>query len=269
MGNAVLIILALILVAILWVAGGSFIQQPAAPNIGPSDEESIDKEASAESLAAPEVRLIKIYSANSRAADPQEEYIELQADYANTVPINITGWRLKNRKENVFIIPTASGLPYSARVNIQENIVLKPGEKAVVVTGQSPIGTSFKPNLCTGYFNRLYEFRPALTENCPSPHKEEGVDAQDNACFSYLKNLRGCQTPDPADIPSDADFQCREFIDQRLNYAACVEAHKKDDGFFDNEWRVYLEKTQEIWSDIRENIKLSDQNSNLIAETSI
>lgn len=268
-GGVILIILGITLIAILWISGGSLIQQPSITNVVEFGDQSNDEKISGDTGGEKETKIIRIYSSNARASDPENEYIEIQADHSNTIPVSITGWKLQNRKGNVFVVPTGAGLPYSARTNIQENIALKPGEKAIVITGKSPINTSFRPNLCTGYFNRLYEFEPQLPERCPTPDKEEGVDAQDDACFLYLKTLPRCQTPAPSAIPLDVDFKCREFIDERLSYAACVERHKNDDEFFSDEWRIYLEQTQEIWSDVRETIKLFDLNSNLAAEVSI
>ncbi|MBI2507162.1 MAG: lamin tail domain-containing protein [Candidatus Niyogibacteria bacterium] len=267
-GSVILIILGIALIAILWISGGSLIQQPLIPSVVETGSQTSDEKIS-ETGKTQETKIVRIYGSNARADDPENEYIEIQADNSNTAPVNITGWKLQNRKGNVFLIPTGSALPYSGRINTQENIVLKPGEKAIILTGKSPINTSFRPNLCTGYFNRIYQFNPRLPEKCPDPDEEKGADAQDDACFLYLKTLPVCQTPAPSDIPAEADFKCREFIDERLSYAACVEGHKNDEEFFSGEWRVYLQKTQEIWSDVRETIKLFDLNSNLVAETSI
>ncbi|QQG45894.1 MAG: hypothetical protein HYY55_02850 [Candidatus Niyogibacteria bacterium] len=267
MANVIGIILVVILVVILWFSGGGLVQLIAPPNGG---QQTTQTENDIPLVETPsETKNIRIYSASSRSDEPENEYIEIQADYSNTVPINISGWKLQNRDGDIFILPTGAGLPYSGRVNIEEAIKLNPGERAIIITGRSPIEVSFRPNACTGYFNRLYEFNPRLPENCPEPNEEKGVDDQNDACFSYLKTVSRCKTPVASDMPSDVDFACREFIDQRLSYAGCVENHKKDANFFSGEWRIYLKQDKAIWSNVRENIKLFDQNSDLVAETSI
>ncbi|MEK7566652.1 MAG: hypothetical protein AAB527_00760 [Patescibacteria group bacterium] len=261
------VILILIIAAVLWISGASLmkpVDQPGAET--PATDSGTVSNGSTKKEPAP---VIRIYTSNIWTERPDEEYIELLADYSNTKEVNISGWKLQNRDNKIFIIPTGAGLPYVGQVNTQSNIKLGPGEKAIIITGKSPIGTGFRPNICTGYFNRLYEFKPRLPENCPPPDKEPGVDAQNNACFSYIKTLPRCQTPTLSNAPSNVNFACREFIDQKLSYASCVETHKKDAGFFANEWRVYLERNEEAWSNVRETIKLFDQNSNLVAETSI
>ncbi len=268
MSDVAWVIIIILIAAFLWISGITLFE-PQSPETAPSAPNATGGEVSNGAQISEAKPAFRVYSSNIRTEKPEEEYIEIQADYSNGKEVNITGWKLQNRDGKIFTIPAGAKLPYTGRVNTQENIKLGPGEKAIVLTGKSPIGTSFRPNICTGYFNRLYAFKPGLQENCPAPDKEPGVDGQNNDCFSYLKTLPRCQAPILSGAPSNVNFACREFIDQKLNYAGCVETRKNDPGFFANEWRVYLEQDKEIWSDIRETIKLLDQNSNLIAETSI
>lgn len=267
MANAILIIFGVILIAFLWITGGTIIDQPPIYGIEGTDTDT-NGETISEAVPEKSVKL-RIYAAEAGAGRPEDEYIEIQADYSNTESVNLGGFTLQNKDGEIFTIPQGAGLPYTGRINAKENIMLKPGEKAMVITGKSPINTSFRPNICTGYFNFLYTFKPALPENCPAPDKESGVDGENDACFLYLKTLPGCRAPLPGGIPSNVNFSCREFIDERLSYAGCVEAHKNESGFLAGEWRVYLEENEEIWSNIRESIKLFDRDGNLAAEASI
>lgn len=267
MANAILIIFGVVIIALLWISGGTIIDQPSFSGVEGPDTQT-NGETISEIVPKRSVGL-RIYSAEARAVDPEDEYIEIQADYSNTEAVNLSGFTLQNREGETFTMPQGAGLPYTGRINVKENVMLKPGEKAIIITGKSPINTGFKPNICTGYFNFLYTFKPALPENCPAPDKESGVDDENDACFLYLKTLPGCRAPLPGNIPSNVDFSCREFIDERMSYVGCVEAHKNESGFFSGEWRVYLEENEEIWSNVRESIKLFDQNGNLTAEYSI
>ena len=88
-----------------------------------------------------------------RAEDVNKEYIEIIASFNNTQPINITGWELKSAISGKSAkIGKGVYLPFSGIVNTEEDIFLNPGEKAVIVTGRSPKGVSFRLNTCTGYF---------------------------------------------------------------------------------------------------------------------
>lgn len=269
MQGAILVIFLLLVIAFVWISGDAIFKAPSGPEISPSSGGSeIISPADDGQKPAEEKIEINLYRGNaSWSNDPKEEYIEIQAGYYNTKAVNISGWKLKDKDGKEYVIPKGTGLAYSARVNPEENILLEPAKKAVILTGKSPINANFLLNKCVGYFSQFNEFYPSLPQNCPDPEDETGVSAQKDACFLYLKTLPSCRMPQ-AGLPLELDDNCRLFIGERVNYAGCVDAHKNDNDFFDDEWRIYLEQNKEIWSNVRETIRIFDQNGSLIAETS-
>ena len=82
--------------------------------------------------------------------------------------MKITGWKLKGKTGLDIAIGQGASYIYSnVASQPQENIYLKPGEKAIIITGKSPLGTSFKLNKCAGYFEQFHEFAPELNIDCP------------------------------------------------------------------------------------------------------
>lgn len=270
MSSFVFAAIVVIAIVFIWFLQGSlpFSFTPGASQ--PQGTGTISPNESSQTSVSEEESKIEVQLSNGSgqwADNPNEEYIEISASYSNKKPVSITGWTLTNRKGEKFPIPKGANLVYSARVNAQGNIILEPGARAYVITGPSPINTSFRLNLCTGFFNEQYQFRPSsLPQNCPAPYKEPGAENEKDTCFSYLKTLSTCRTP--ASPPQNLDSSCHEFISRRVNYAGCVEARRNDSDFYANEWRVYLEQKSEIWSGAREKITLFDQNLSVVAETS-
>lgn len=258
-------ILILFVIAIIWITAGSgAFKTPQGPQISQPQESQI---ADSEKEEKPAVVILSGGSAGW-SDDPNREYIEIQAPSGNKKAVNITGWRLKNKKGETHLLPSAAKLAYSARVNPQENILLEPGQKAVIISGKSPIGANFLLNACIGYFNQQNEFYPNIYQNCPYPKDEPGAENQKDDCVLYLRNLSSCRAPEDGSLPLWLDNDCREFIARRINYAGCVETHRNDPNFFGSEWRVYLERNEKIWSNVSETVELFDQNSNLVSKIS-
>lgn len=195
-----------------------------------------------------------------------DEYIVIRANSGNKNPINLTGWTLQNKNNEKIMIGYGAKLPYSASINKQEDIMLAPNEQALVVTGKSPIGTSFRLNLCTGYFNQYQAFTPSLPQDCPNTNKTPGLyDLAEDSCISLVEGQSRCRVPTVSNYLSDA---CNSFITKHLNYSGCVENYKNDKDFYSaRKWYIYLGRDNEFWKDTRGTIKLYDRASNFAAET--
>lgn len=217
---------------------------------------------------------------------PNQEYIVLEANYGNPAPIAITGWSLTNGKSQ----PDGITIPYGTRLFIGNSsnsadvpITLSPGARLVLMTGRMPnsnpytINANFLANKCTGYLEALpqYNFSPALGYSCPSPAKEAGVKGLDNECYDFVSRLAACHTPK---IERDSDgyefidnilglsSNCRAFLQEHFNYNSCVKWHERDSDFYGTEWRVYLNRSWELWAANRERITLYDQSGKIVAE---
>lgn len=208
----------------------------------------------------------KIYlgAGSASEADPQKEYVEIFNRRAE--PVLITGWTLTNRYGNRAAIGEGSSYVFSGQVNPQEPIYLKANEKAVVTTGRSPIGTSFKLNICTGYFNQFQKFFPSLAEECPRLSENEIPINYPNACFDFVNNLSRCRMP--TSVPFEVGNDCNNLINEKMSYRACAEGHKNDANFYKPEWRIYLNQGAEFWNNERDYIILRDKDGKLADEIS-
>lgn len=199
----------------------------------------------------------------AQQSNPQKEYVEIQASSQNDKPLRITGWILVGKNGLDIKIGQAAYLAYSAQVNPQEDIFLKPGERAIVVAGESPIGTSFRLNKCTGYFAQFQDFYPSLPTDCPRPGEENNLPNNlDDQCLDYLDRLPSCQMQ--ISISPGLSFNCQTYINDKINYKTCAELHKNDSDFYKSEWRVYLGRKEQLWKKERETIILKDENGRII-----
>ena len=244
---------------------------------------------------------VDIGRGNSKSAfQPREEYITLTAGRRNDTSIQITGWRLFNADgERLF---DSSGRVVAGNTNsatigrgvevlLPENsnshlVYLKPGDKAVVTSGslysrgEMDIGSGFRLNKCTGYLQRTgdYSFTPSLPLQCPNPKEVEGFKALPETCYNYVRRLARCHTPNTEpfrdrnhelvrnhlDGNTEVSRFCREFVVTNFSYGACVATHYNDDDFLKPEWRLFLNRSWEMWKNDRDTIYLFDSENRLV-----
>lgn len=207
------------------------------------------------------VRMSRFVS-GSGVADPKNEYVEISASQNAGVPVDISGWRiLSDASGNVATIPEGTEVPISGTINASEKIVLAPGMRAIIVSGQSPIGASFRENVCIGYFSSFQKFSPSLPQNCPDPSNELSTYygagyIRDPACIDATDKISRCQvTLSP---PQNMSGACQSFMVKYLNYNGCVEAHRSDANFAGDTWRIFLGRTTSMWRANHEIVKLLD-----------
>lgn len=200
----------------------------------------------------------------SKETDPQKEYLEIRIS-SKIEPVLITGWKLKGKEGLEIAVGNGAYLPYSGQVNPQEPIYLKPNGKAIIVTGRSPLGTSFRLNICTGYFNQFQKFYPSLPQECPEIDEKEVPLTYPDACYDFVRGLPRCRMP--LSIPPAAGNDCILFINKKANYSDCVALHKNEPDFYKGEWRVYLGRDKELWGK-RDKISLIDGERKIVDEVS-
>jgi len=116
---------------------------------------------------------IKKSSSGPKQTSTQNEYITLEASYKLTEPLTITDWKLQSMITNETVtVPEATKVSTSGNVNIEQPIVVSPRDVLYLITGHSPIGTSFQINKCSGYFEQFQNFTPAISRVCPTPEDE-------------------------------------------------------------------------------------------------
>ena len=208
------------------------------------------------------------YVSSASSADPKNEYIEISIAQNAGVPVDLTGWSLSSAATgNTASIPKGTEVPTSGVVNAAQDIVLAPGARAILISGQSPIGASFRENKCIGYFSTFQKFSPSLPQNCPVPSDDlisfYGSDyIRDPFCIDQVNQISRCQvtlTP-----PNGMSNACQSFVVKYLNYNGCVDAHKNDTDFAGNTWRIYLGRTNSMWRTKHEVVKLLDINGKTV-----
>lgn len=204
---------------------------------------------------------------NTSKTDPAEEYIQLRGARNLEQPVSITGWSLVSTKTNRSVtIGDGAELPKSGARERTGSIELDARHVAYITSGRSPIGVSFRTNMCTGYFEQFQDFTPSLSRQCPSP--EAALDTYpeesdlDQECIDYIEQLPRCRMQ--VTTPTFLSNACRAFLTDRVNYNGCVTEHKTDANFYNNEWRVFLGHTQEQWRSSRETLLLLDANGRVV-----
>ncbi|MBX9765158.1 hypothetical protein K2X83_00785, partial [Patescibacteria group bacterium] len=213
---------------------------------------------------SPYAKFIRLSKANSYASNPNEEYILIETTRELTQNITITGWTLESRTTAIKApIGSAAQIPLLGGISSESPVSIGPGARIYVTTGRSPNGSSFRLNSCTGYFEQRQDFSPGLERRCPDPEEEALRNPQKTgtnvACIDFIDRLSACEVY-AGTIPYDVGTQCRDFILNDLTYNGCVQAHRNDPGFYKNEWRLFLNRQQELWNNTHEQIRLLDEN---------
>ncbi|MBY0539595.1 hypothetical protein K2P56_04160 [Patescibacteria group bacterium] len=211
---------------------------------------------------------VEIRRGNSDAANPNEEYIIIETSRSMTRNITITGWMLESRTTGIRApIGSAAQVFMLGGVSSELPITIGPNSIVYITTGRSPNGASFRINKCSGYLEQYQDFEPGLDADCPDPADEALANPQktgtNTACIDFIDNVRRCELYADT-IPYEVGSQCRDFILNDLSYNGCVNRHRNDPDFYINEWRVFLNRQQELWNNTHEQIRLLDENGKLI-----
>ena len=213
--------------------------------------------------------LVKIQSGFGLGSeDPRKEYITLAATSKLDLALNISQWSLKSTMTGRSIrLGKATSLYYPPNLTEESSILIGPWGKVIVVTGLSPLSVSFRVNSCTGYLNQFNTFSPSLTQICPLAKNENlssipHIPKNDN-CLDYVDRISRCQIPIRPLTP-EFSSECFYFIQDVVNYRGCVDIHRYDSGFYGNEWRVFLDRSESLWKNRREKIELLDELGNMV-----
>lgn len=131
----------LLILGVLIIAGGTFIL--SRPKAHPT-----------QAASSPFAQLVSL-EANSAG------YLTLRIIGSYSDPIRINGWTLTNGTTTIRI-PEGAVLLKQGVVNVEAPITLYPGEYALINSGPSPVGTSFRINTCSPLLERFQTFTPSL-----------------------------------------------------------------------------------------------------------
>ena len=204
-----------------------------------------------------------------RRTNPKEEYVELRISSRNDTRLSLAGWSIENAVTKAkYTIPDAAILPQFGSVSYEQPILAAPGDSLFIVSGRSPVGVSFRTNMCTGYFEQFQDFNPSLARSCPLPREEipfieGGTILTNERCLNFVRTIPRC-TMVLNDIPFEIDNTCRTLVQDRLNYTGCVKRHKNTSDFFGDEWYLFLKREREFWEGTHGVVKLVDPNGKTV-----
>ncbi len=221
---------------------------------------------------SPYASYVRLDSGNATNADPKQEYVSIRVSGSLQSSITITGWTLQSSTNSLKVtIGSAAQIPALGDVNTNAPITLGSNSTVYVTTGFSPNGASFRTNECTGYFEQFQDFSPTLPMECPRPRDEMFLFPEKTAgnaeCENFINSLRQC-TLTVTEIPGKIGSSCQDFILNNLSYNGCILKHKNDPNFYRDEWRVFLNRNQELWSNSHDRILLLDENGKLVSAVS-
>lgn len=194
------------------------------------------------------------------AAERDNEYIEIAA--RGSASVSLQGWSLRSMLSGArFYLPLAASPFILGTVNTVTPSVLDHEGNAIVYSGRSPIGTSFRENRCTGYLAQLQSFEPSLANACPNPSElmpmtADNMQRYGSDCVDYLRGLPQCTFPD--NLPMSLSPACRIYIANTFSYNGCVNAYAGSTSFKRDTWRLYLNAAGELWSNDHDVIRLLD-----------
>lgn len=204
-------------------------------------------------------------SFGAQVSDPKSEYVIVNLSMASQATVSTAGWRLVSKESGrAALFPQGAEVPRSGKVNTLTPILLRPGDQAIVTSGRSPVGISFRENICTGYMEENQDFHPALSQNCPTPSQELArfYDGANDACVDYVRSIPYCGTE--TNSTQNVSSSCESFVEERLTYNGCVAGHANDTGFEASTWRIFLGSGSELWKKSGETIMLLDAQGRLI-----
>lgn len=192
-----------------------------------------------------------------------QEYIVVQASSGNTGPVLLSGWSLQSVLTGKRVpLPPASSVFVLGVVNPVTSVSLNPGQSAVVSTGASPVGVSFRENMCSGYLTQFQNFSPDIEQSCPDPKNTlsetpENLQRYGAACFTYIESVDSCRFPGSI-LPSNLSAACKAFITTAYTYNGCVNTYQFRTDFRKNSWRLFLGSSAPLWNNDHDIIRLLD-----------
>lgn len=159
-------------------------------------------------------------------------------------PIKLSGLKIEIANKQV-TIPQGASTFIASQVNKLDDIYLAPSEKAYINIGRSPVGVSFRENLCSGYLAETQNFTPKFVGSCPRTAPPTG-------CESEFASIPKCTSP----IKINHAFTplCLEAV-LRFNYNDCLTENLNQKGFL-GQWRIYLNQEDDFKFEKGEKVEL-------------
>ncbi len=206
--------------------------------------------------------MVRLSRGNASESDANLEYVVLSAGGGLQTPLSLAGWSLQSQLTGTHIaIPPAASPFIQGTINSLQTIQLRGGEEVVLVSGLSPIGVSFRENICTGYLSQMQTFEPTLANACPSPKDAmpltlANLQKYGEECIDFAASLPQCTYP--SEVPAHLSPACRMFVANTFSYNGCVHAFRLRVPFALGTWRAYAGSGVELWRNTHDAIRLLD-----------
>ncbi len=110
------------------------------------------------------VGTVTLRAVNAHAANAQEEYVTLTASPENSGAVTVSGWSIHSVKNGArLIVPVGAPSFVPGLYNRVSDVTLSPGGSALVFTGISPVGVSYRENKCTVYVNNVQSYAACVS----------------------------------------------------------------------------------------------------------
>ena len=214
-----------------------------------------------------------------RGDNSDDEYIYVIANIHNKEPIKLSGMILHSLVSNqMAMIPKGVETFVLGQVNIEKDIYLAPGEVAILHSGKSPAGVSFKSNMCSGFLNDLWENSSVRfsTAWCPRPelilpNTVSNIKKYGDSCMDAVQELSRCEhflNKNP--YYKKVSPLCRQTLSNEMTYNACVKKYKNSKNFHypGAVWHIFLNREKKLWKNRYEVIRLMDQDGKTVSAVS-
>lgn len=199
----------------------------------------------------------------------EQEYAVIESA-GSAADIILTGWSLQSALSRVRVsLPHAAPTFVVGAPNTLDAAVLRPGGSAIISSGTSPVGVSFRENLCSGYLGQLQQFSPPFSGTCPTPTasipRTPTTESRLGAsCFEYLATLPACTFPGGS-LPTSLPPACRATVAERLTYNGCFQSFSARSDFYRDQWRLFLGTQAPLWRADSDVVRLLDAEGRTVA----
>ena len=189
--------------------------------------------------------------------------LTLSSHLTSEETLSVSNWTLKSNTGSFSIGFGAERISPVGTV-FQKQIVLHRGDKVLISGAASPFGAggNFRPNTCLGWLKQYYSFPLSVPSSCPDRPRLQDVSFLKPACQDFILkevNFSRCEVPSYSqNVAIAADSSCITYINDTLNYGACVAKHSGDLNFLKNEWQVFANRS--FGHPTHDTIQLLDEN---------
>lgn len=181
--------------------------------------------------------------------------ISLSAAYSQNGSIDITGWKIKSLQRGETIIGKGLALPQFS--SFLSDVRINSGHSVKIIAGTSPLLSDFQINGCFGWLNGVYNIDSSLNY-CPLVQLSDLTGfGLDSACQDLILNSGSCRAPADT-VLNSYSRECRLWVEQNLNYNACVKKHMTESDFYKG-WQIYTGNNNLFFDPLHDRLELRDQ----------